>query len=223
MRYVPYIRVSTAKQGRSGLGLEAQLVAITDFMKAHPTDTLDNTVYREVESGRHNDRPELKKAINVCKAKRATLLIAKLDRLARNAAFLLNLQDSGLDFVCCDTPMANKLTIGILAVVAQDEAERISARTKAALAAAKARGVKLGCPKGMNRFGARIGFGHIEGIVRSADDFAETLRPAVESMKDQSLRKIAASLNANGYTTRTGKTWQANSVRNLLKRLEGKA
>ena len=142
MDYITYLRVSTDQQGDSGLGLEGQRKAVTDFIKFNGNKLIAE--YVEVESGRNNDRSVLAEAMAACRKHKAKLVIAKLDRLARNAAFLLALRDSGVDFICADMPDANRLTIGILAVVAEDEADRISARTKAALQAKKARGGVLG-------------------------------------------------------------------------------
>ena len=142
IKAVAYYRVSTDKQGRSGLGLEAQQAAVRAFLEGRGWPPLAE--FTEVESGRRSDRPELAKAMAACRLYGATLVIAKLDRLSRHAAFLLTLRDAGIEFVACDMPDANRLTVGIMAMVAEDEAERISARTKAALAAAKARGTRLG-------------------------------------------------------------------------------
>ena len=139
---VTYLRVSTARQGKSGLGLEAQQKAVADYLSTGQWNLLEEFV--EVESGRNSKRPKLLEAIELCKASGAKLLVAKLDRLARDAAFLMNLKDAGIDFVCADMPEANRLTIGIMALVAEQEREAISKRTKEALAAAKARGVQLG-------------------------------------------------------------------------------
>src|SRR5690242_3194944 len=141
-RLIAYYRVSTARQGRSGLGLEAQRSAVRVFLNGgHWTLLAEHT---EVESGKQDARPELTKALNSCRLTGATLVIAKLDRLSRDAAFLLNLEKSGVEFVAADMPNANRLTVRLMAVIAQEERELISDRTKSALAAAKARGVRLG-------------------------------------------------------------------------------
>src|SRR6476660_1180485 len=141
-RFVAYYRVSTDRQGRSGLGLEAQQKAVIDFLNGGASELVGEFV--EVESGKKSDRPELARAIEACRKHKARLVIAKLDRLSRNLAFVATLMDSGVEFVAVDNPHANKLTIHILAAVAEHEREAISERTKAALAAAKARGKRLG-------------------------------------------------------------------------------
>jgi DNA invertase Pin-like site-specific DNA recombinase len=145
-KFVAYERVSTARQGSSGLGLEAQSRTIDTFATTRRAEVLAR--FTEVESGRHTDRPELKRALHLAKVTGATLVIAKLDRLSRNAAFLLTLRDSGVRFLAVDLTEANDLTVGIMALVAQQEREAISRRTREALAVAKARGVKLGNPNG---------------------------------------------------------------------------
>ena len=139
-RYIAYYRVSTARQGRSGLGLEAQKQAV----QAHLNGQKPISEFVEVESGRRNDRPKLAEALAACRVHKATLIIAKLDRLARNVAFVSSLMEAGVEFQACDFPQANRLTIHILAAVAEHEARMISERTRAALAAAKARGTVLG-------------------------------------------------------------------------------
>ena len=142
--FVAHLRVSTVRQGESGLGLEAQRVAVEAFARQHSGTIAASFV--EVETGKRSDRPELANALEAARKGKATLLIAKLDRLARNVAFIANLMDAGVDFLACDQPFASRLTLHILAAVAEDEARRISERTKAALQAAKARGRKLGSP-----------------------------------------------------------------------------
>lgn len=215
MRFVAYYRVSTTKQGQSGLGLEAQKEAVHSFLAGKGWPPVAEFV--EVESGRKSDRPQLAQALAACRLHKATLIIAKLDRLARNAAFLLNLRDAGVDFVACDMPDANRLTVGIMALVAEDEAERISARTKAALAAAKARGVRMG------------GF---RGYVPTEEDRARAVQakrakaqrpdliPILEDIKAggiTSLSGIAKALNERGIPTAKGGQWQAVQVQRLLK------
>ena len=144
VRYVVYLRASTARQGKGGLGMDAQYAAVVEFVRQHGGTIVAQ--YVEVESGNRSDRPELAKALELARKGKATLLIAKLDRLARNVAFIANLMDAGIEFRACDQPFASRLTLHILAAEAENERHRISERTKAALQAAKARGVKLGSP-----------------------------------------------------------------------------
>ena len=141
-KFVSYLRCSTAKQGRSGLGLEAQRKAVEAYLNGGRWKLIAE--HLEVESGRRSDRPELAKALAECRIRGASLVVAKVDRLSRNARFLLEVAESGVDLIFCDLPSASKFTIGIMAVVAEEETRMISNRTKAALAAAKARGTKLG-------------------------------------------------------------------------------
>src|SRR6056297_1458775 len=206
-KLVAYERVSTARQGKSGLGLEAQREAIEDYANSKGGAILAR--FTEVESGRKNDRPELEKALLLARITGATLVIAKLDRLSRNAAFLLTLRDAGVSFVACDMPEANDLTVGIMALVAQQEREAISRRTKEALAAAKARGVKLGNPNGaaaLRRVGEN-GAAMRRTVQQNADDFARSLAPVVEGLRAEgatTLRGIADTLNDRGMMTRRG-------------------
>jgi DNA invertase Pin-like site-specific DNA recombinase len=146
-QFVTYYRVSTDRQGRSGLGLEAQREAVARYLASVGGNLVAE--HTEIETGKRNDRPELAKALAVCRKRRTKLVIAKLDRLSRNVAFIAALMDSNVEFVACDNPHAARLTLHILAAVAEHEREMISIRTKAALAAAKARGKALG------RYGAR--------------------------------------------------------------------
>jgi len=214
MKIVTYSRVSTDKQGRSGLGLEAQEEAIARYCEQHGAERVKDFV--EVESGKKNDRPELQKAIRAAKQHKAKLLVAKLDRLSRNAAFLLQLRDSKIEFVAADNPDANNLTIAILAVMAENEREMTSQRTKAALAAAKARGVKLGNPLGVAAFGEKSGS---EFTIRRANERAEKLRYWIDQTQGMTYKAAADFLNENDVPTARGGIWHASSVRLVKERL----
>ena len=222
-RFIAYERVSTARQGVSGLGLEAQRHSIDAFAASRNAEVLAR--FTEVESGRNPDRPELAKALHLSKITGATLVIAKLDRLSRNAAFLLTLRDSGVRFLAVDLPEANDLTVGIMALVAQAEREAISRRTKEALAVAKARGVRLGNPNGAAAL-RRAGKGGVAlraAVVANADQHAQDLRAVVEAILADgvtSLRGIAEEMNRRGMRTRRGGQWQVSNVGNLLLRLK---
>lgn len=217
-RFVAYYRVSTHRQGESGLGLDAQRKAVTDYLLRVPGRLVMEIT--EVESGKRNDRPGLADALAACRIHNAVLLIAKLDRLARNAAFLLNLRDAGVDFIACDMPDANRLTVGIMALVAEDEAERISARTKVALAAAKARGVRLGNPGNLSNreVGAARGSASKTAL---ADKRANELMPVIEAVRREgcvSLRAIASELNARSIAAPRGGEWSAMQVKRVVQR-----
>ena len=222
MRIIGYERVSTARQGASGLGIEAQRQAIDGFAAQRGATLIAR--FTEVESGRNPDRPELGKALHLAKVTGATLVIAKLDRLSRNAAFLLTLRDSGVRFAAVDLPEANDLTVGIMALVAQQEREAISRRTKEALAVARSRGVKLGNPNGAAAL-RRAGKGGAPlraAIARNADRHAQDLAPVVADIRAggaTSLRAIAGELNGRGMLTRRGGRWHVSTVMNLLDRL----
>jgi DNA invertase Pin-like site-specific DNA recombinase len=223
---IGYIRVSTAKQGISGLGLEAQLSAIDTFARQSGGEVI--RMYREVESGRNNERPQLSAAIAHAKRARAKLVIAKLDRLARNVHFVSGLMETKVDFIALDIPNANPLTIHIMAAMAEAEAMAISARTKAALAAAKARGVLLGSA----RPGAWSGKEDIRvaALVKARQAEAERrsrarreISAAVQAaMKmtaaDATLSVIAAELNRQDHRTVTGRPWTVFSVCRAIKR-----
>ena len=217
-----YERVSTARQGASGLGLEAQRNAIDSFAALRQATILAR--FTEVESGKTSDRPELTRALHLARITGAVLIIAKLDRLSRNAAFLLTLRDSGVKFLACDLPEANELTIGIMALVAQAEREAISRRTKEALAVAKARGVRLGNPNGAEAL-RRAGKGAVAlraAVVANAERHAMDLAPVLEALRATgitTLRGIAAELNARGMRTRRGGQWHVSNVGNLLRRV----
>jgi len=218
-KHVAYYRVSTAKQGRSGLGLDAQRKAVTDYLNGGAWELTGEFV--EVESGKLDSRPKLEQALAMCELTGATLVVAKLDRLSRNVAFLATLQDSGARFVAADMPEANELTIHIMAAVAQAERKAISRRTVEALAAAKARGVRLGGARG-NAHDLAKGPA-ISAAVRSksAGDRAAKVRRQIEHIRASgaiSLRQIAEGLNGAGITTPRGGTWQAAQVKRVLER-----
>lgn len=216
-QYIAYYRVSTQKQGVSGLGLEAQRAAVLSFISGAPVIA----EYTEVESGKNNNREQLSAAIAHAKQVGATLVIAKLDRLSRNAGFIFNLRDSGVDFVCADLPEANTLTIGIFAVMAQHERELISKRTKEALAAKKKREPEwqAGTPANLTPEATRRSV-----LVRQqnalTDENNVKAAALAQSLKKegQTLTAIAAQLNKKGFKTRRGKMFIAKSVQRLLEK-----
>ncbi|QEE38957.1 MULTISPECIES: recombinase family protein [unclassified Methylobacterium] len=214
--FVSYLRVSTERQGRSGLGLEAQRRAVADFLAGGSWRHVAELV--EVESGSRDNRPRLSEAMALCRLHGATLVIAKLDRLSRDAAFLLNLQKAGVRFVAADMPEANELVVGIMAVVAQAERKMISTRTKAALAAAKARGVQLGKPENLsNREAGQVG-SRVRQTQRSKER-AMDLAPVIATVRAEgavSLRQIAAALNAREIPAARGGVWSAAQIQRML-------
>lgn len=222
---VAYYRVSTSRQGASGLGLDAQRSAV-EALCAQRGWQLIAPPFQEIESGKRDDRPELAKALRRAKLAGAVLVIAKLDRLSRNARFLIDLQESCVRFVAADMPDANELTVGIMALVARQEREAISKRTKEALAAAKVRGQRLGNPNGAAalRRADRGNGAAIERVRANTAAWAEEARPDIEELQARgitSLSAIAKALNESGAVQpRRGGRWHASSVRNLLARLE---
>jgi DNA invertase Pin-like site-specific DNA recombinase len=224
-KFVAYYRVSTASQGRSGLGLDAQREAVRTFLNGGRWALLAE--HTEVESGKVDNRPELAKALLACRLTGATLVIAKLDRLSRDAAFLLNLEKAGVEFVAADMPGANRLTVRLMAVIAQEERELISARTKAALAAAKARGIRLGGRRDTLRDGSpnlhtvrSVSHMGTDARQRRADAYAAQVGPMVAAMRQTgcSLRIIAAELASRGIRTARGGAWTAAAVSAVLAR-----
>ncbi len=213
-KFISYLRVSTDAQGASGLGLEAQRSAVADYLNGGDWELVSEVV--EVESGKNSDRPELAKALAACKKHKAVLVVAKLDRLSRSVAFLARLLEANVEFVACDNPHANKLMVHMLAAFAEHERDQISARTKAALQAAKARGVKLGGPK--------LAEAQAKGQVSQkadADKRAVNIMPVIREIQAAgvtSLNAIAQTLNARGVQTPRGGQWFASSVKNLLAR-----
>jgi DNA invertase Pin-like site-specific DNA recombinase len=231
MRFVSYLRVSTDKQGRSGLGLEAQREAVAAYLRARP-DAMLVSEYVEVESGRKDDRPELVKALAACRGHRATLLVAKLDRLARDARFLLTVLDGapadcGVAF--CDLPAVppgpvGRFLVTQMAAVAELEAGLIGQRTKAALAAAKARGVALGgwrggrVPTDADRRKAAL------AVTQRAASAAADLAPVLVQLRAEGVASqtgMAAALNSRGVPTPRGGTWTATAVRRVVARVQG--
>jgi DNA invertase Pin-like site-specific DNA recombinase len=229
-RYIAYHRVSTARQGRSGLGLDAQREAIRSHLAATSGELLAE--FTEIESGRRSDRIELSKALAACRVQRCTLIIAKLDRLSRNVSFVSTLMDSGVDFIACDNPAATRLTLHVLAAVAENEARMISERTRAALAAAKRRGTRLGGFRGRYATDAdrqRAAEAKTALANTRALDLASTIR-GFQAEGVTSYRAIAARLNAlgipttgghdkHGHPTGHGGTWYGAQVARIVARL----
>lgn len=212
-RFVAYLRVSTDRQGRSGLGLEAQREAVVRHAKMTGGEVIAELV--EVESGKRSDRPKLAEALAACRATRSALLVAKLDRLSRNLAFLANLMEAEVDFVCCDNPHATRFTIHILAAVAEHEREMISKRTKDALAAAKRRGVKLGNPN-LQPGDAVATAAARDAYSQQAQERAAEVLPFIDAARRAgaiTLREIAAAMEARGIRTPSGRgRWHAATV-----------
>src|SRR5664279_5555265 len=221
-KFVSYLRVSTDKQGRSGLGLEAQREAVLRYLNGGQWKLVAE--YVEVESGKRNSRPQLQAAIGHAKATGAKLVIARLDRLARNLHFVSSLQERGVDFVAADMPDANRLTIHIIAAVAEAVGRTISENTKTALAAAKARGVKLGNPNGARALrGKQVGNDDaVAKLKADATQRALDLEGIVNTMRARgltSVRSIAEALNDEGIPAPRGDKWHPTAVSRLLKRL----
>jgi DNA invertase Pin-like site-specific DNA recombinase len=217
-KFVAYYRVSTQKQGRSGLGLDAQKEAVTNYLNGGNWSLIAEAV--EIESGKRSDRPELAKAMALCRIHRATLLVAKLDRLARNVAFVSALMEAGVKFQAVDLPEANDLTIHIMAAMAEYEAKAISARTKAALAAAKARGTKLG---GWRSNITKVSVQGRQAALKvrrmKAAKYQADIIPIIRQHQKNgaaTLSAIADALNAEGTPTRRGGQWSPVQVKRIL-------
>jgi DNA invertase Pin-like site-specific DNA recombinase len=212
-KFVSYLRVSTDKQGRSGLGLEAQRAAVDQYLNGGRWNLLEEFV--EIETGKGARalarRPKLRAAIEACKKNKATLVIAKLDRLARNVAFISRLMEDKVEFIAADMPSANRLTVHILAAVAEEEARAISARTKAALAAARARGLRLG------KHGRTLAKQNRKAAIAQAKALAPTLRAMQTG--GLSLREIVSELNNRKIPTTRGGRWHLATVQRVLARL----
>jgi DNA invertase Pin-like site-specific DNA recombinase len=218
MKFIAYYRVSTAKQGKSGLGLEAQQNAVNGYITGRDSELLQS--HTDIESGSKDNRPELQKALRKCRLTGATLLIAKLDRLSRNRRFLMDLQDSTVNFVCCDMPEANNFTVGLLACLADYERELISERTRAALQAAKARGVKLGNPS-LNEVRNTDTTAATKAHSEAANKRNSELRQVIKEIQEDAanvltLREVADKLNEAGYKTARGAMFHATTVNRIM-------
>jgi DNA invertase Pin-like site-specific DNA recombinase len=209
--YIAYYRVSTERQGQSGLGLQAQQKAIADYLNGGNWQLLAE--YTEIESGKKTQRPELQKALDACKKAKATLVIAKLDRLGRNVAFIASLMESKVEFLAVDNPHANRLMLHMLAAFAEHEREQISQRTKAALGAAKRRGVELG-KNGKEKLAPQN--------KADADAFAQSMAPIIKTLHQEgytTVRALCAELNARHIpTVRLGGMWHLATVHQVLRR-----
>jgi DNA invertase Pin-like site-specific DNA recombinase len=222
MRIVVYKRVSTQKQGASGLGLEAQEETIRRYIDTTSAQVMGE--FTEVESGRNGDRPQLDKALHRAKVTGSTLVVATIDRVTRNASFWFKLRDSGQKVIAAEMPEAGEFLAGILAVVAEYEGKRISERTKAALASAKARGVRLGNPHGLEvlQSAGKGTAAALAAIKTNADHHAANISPIIDELQAEgisSLEALASALNERGILTRRGGRWHKSTVRDLLIRL----
>jgi len=225
-KYIAYYRVSTREQGNSGLGLEAQESAVKRYCDVNHITLI--RAYTEVETGKGDNlkkRPILQKALSHCKRICATLIIAKLDRLARSVYVTSLLHKSGIDFIACDIPSASRMIIQIMSAVAEEEARSISSRTKLALAALKDRGVKLGshrpeCAKNLSLIARHTG-GHNSGVIskrEKAEAYGEMISEVIKMRKDKmTYAGIANFLNTRGDTTRTGCDFRPSTVYTLVK------
>jgi len=211
-KVVCYYRVSTARQGESGLGLEAQREAVSRFLSYR--DAVVVAEYTETESGRRSNRPELEAALGVCRKKRATLVIAKLDRLARNVHFISGLLESGVNFLAADQPTKDRFMLHIQAAFAEEEARKISVRTKEALAAAKRRGVDIGAT------GRKLAKRHRAEAMKKAESYLGIVR-VVRAGGAKTTKEVMEELNRREVLTPGGsKTWHYSNTYKLLKRLE---
>lgn len=215
--FVAYYRVSTASQGRSGLGLEAQQDSVSRFVASSRGSVIAS--FTDIESGKRDNRPQLALAIALAKSVGATLLVAKLDRLSRSVGFIFQLRDCGTNFICADMPEFTTLTLAIFAGMAMNERELISSRTKAALAAKKARGFTLGTPANLDNDARSKGCAALRQAAREhpANRHATELASLYRA-QGMSLRQIAAKLGEGGHRTRNGKDWGSRGVLRLLER-----
>lgn len=218
MKYIVYYRVSTKKQAVSGLGLDAQKTIVKNYLK-----DCNNIIaeFTEVETGKSANRPKLNDALQCCKENNATLIVAKLDRLARNLHFVTSLQAANIDFICCDMPTANRLTIHIISAIAENEAQLISQRTKQALAEKKKQGIKLGNPKNNGLTEASIAKGRsIRSENALSDERNRKAGTLVLMMRNNGSKwsEIVSQLNQNGFRTRRNSMFDITAVKRLYNR-----
>ena len=222
-KYVVYYRVSTQKQGISGLGIDAQKASVKSFLKARGGEIVDACT--ETESGKNNHRPRFKEAVEAVKENNAILLVAKLDRLSRDVHFITGLRKEGINFTACDMPDANKLTINIMAVMAEQERKLIAERTKAALAAAKRRGKKLGTSnKKIKSALKKKGWKNsLTKRKRRADSFAESLRSKIEFLRieeKKTQQAIVKHFNEYNVAAARGGKWHITQLQRVMERLD---
>jgi DNA invertase Pin-like site-specific DNA recombinase len=213
-RWVAYYRVSTDRQGDSGLGLDAQRKLVSDYLNGG--NWVLSAEFTEVESGKRSDRPQLAAALVMCRKLKARLIVANLSRLSRNVSFISALMDSGVEFVAADMPHANKMALQVLAVFAEYERDQISERTRRALAQAKERGVQLGGPKRLEA--SALG---VAANKANADRFAANVLPIIREIQASgvtTLRGVARALNARGVQSARGTPWSPEAVSNIIKR-----
>jgi DNA invertase Pin-like site-specific DNA recombinase len=213
-KWIAYYRVSTDRQGDSGLGLDSQRKLVTDYLNGGSWTLAAE--FTEIESGKRSDRPQLAAALAMAKRLRAKLIVAKLDRLARNVGFISTLMDSGVEFIAADMPHANKVTLQMLSVFAEYERDLISERTRQALAQAKARGTVLGGPKRLEALALGVATNQAK-----AERFAANVLPIIREIQASgvtTLRGIARTLDARGVQSARGVPWSPEAVNNLLKR-----
>jgi len=215
MNFIAYYRVSTQRQGLSGLGLESQQSVVTDYIQHQGGNLLHQ--YTEIESGKNNNRPELGKALQHCQLTNSTLIVSKLDRLSRDLHFLSSVMQSNIKFICCDQPNSGPLVLQVLAAVAEEERRAISTRTKLALEAAKRRGVKLGNPHLADVRNTCTNNAHSQ-FMANTNKYREAIFPVIENVKaagTTTLKGIADELNRLGFKSRTGKQFYPSTIRSL--------
>lgn len=212
--YVSYLRVSTERQGASGLGMDAQRSAISRYIALSSGMLISELI--EVESGKRSDRPVLEQAISLCRRRKATLLVAKLDRLSRTVSFMSRLIETGVDFIAVDNPHANKLMIHVLSAFAEHERDLIAVRTKAALTAARDRGISLGNPRLASA--RRVA---LLSVQEATDCYCANVGPVIDQIRSSGVgtfRGVAEALTARGISTRRGGLWHPTTVRNIERR-----